>query len=139
MGSGASSGLSINAPVVVHGVTCLRITFFNFQMCNYTKYLYEWEEEYTLFCLKCKFIAIKLAIRTQIIKHIKKVKSMDFGQFIQLLVSAILGTASIYSMIQNAMLLAVLFMIVLYAVGIIFNHTSDKIHPKAAKYVLVEE
>lgn len=84
------------------------------------------------------FIAIRFAIRTQIIECINRVKDVDVSQIIQLLVSAILGTASIYSMIQNALIYAVGFMILLYAFGIFINHRSNKIPTKEAEYVLKE-
>ena len=64
---------------------------------------------------------------------------MDVSQIVQVLVSAILGSASIYSMMQNALLLAVGFMIVLYGIGILFDYKSNKIPIKEAKFVLVEQ
>lgn len=91
------------------------------------------------FRYKCNFIAIGHAIRTQAFGIIKGVREMDVSQIVQVLVSAILGSASIYSMMQNALLLAVGFMIVLYGIGILFDYKSNKIPIKEAKFVLVEQ
>jgi len=65
---------------------------------------------------------------------------MDFGQIIALLVSALLGTASIYSMMQNALMVAVTFMLLLYVFAILFDKFSKKpITTKEAEYILIED
>lgn len=92
-----------------------------------------------MFCLNYNFIAIRHAIRTRISQSVRKVRWVNGGQILQLLVSAILGTASIYSMIQNALLLAVAFMILLYLVGILFDYISNKSPVKEAKFILVQK
>jgi hypothetical protein len=64
---------------------------------------------------------------------------MDIGQILPVIVSAILGTASIYSMMQNALMVAVGFMLLLYIFGILFSKWSNTAHADGAKYILVEE
>jgi hypothetical protein len=65
---------------------------------------------------------------------------MDVGPIVPVIVSAILGTASIYSMMQNALMVAVLFMLLLYFFAILFNKFSKKPETtKEAEYILIQD
>jgi hypothetical protein len=65
---------------------------------------------------------------------------MDFGPIVPLIVSAILGTASIYSMMQNSLMVAVVFMLLLYIFAILFSKFSDRsTNIKEAEYILIQD